>query len=104
MMRECIICGRRYQPKRSDSTTCGQNSCRCKLSRMRQKAQQTAAVQSLSAQDTQLLEWLRENIPAAENELRTLHSIYGKRAYEHAVKAMRALAQHQRAPAVKPVT
>jgi hypothetical protein len=92
MIRQCVICGTQYVAKRRDSNTCGKNACRCKLSRLRKKAHEDASARLFSPNEQQMLIWLNKHVPTAELELRTIYTIYGKEAFQHAAQAVRAMA------------
>lgn len=96
MSHICVICGTRYVPKREDSTTCGRNACRCKLSRQRKKARKDASGRIFTPNEQMMLAWLQKHVPAAENELRTLFTVYGKDAFKHAARAIGALEGYHR--------
>lgn len=102
MSHVCVICGARYVPKREDSTSCGRNACRCKLSRLRRKARKDAGVRIFTPNEQMMLAWLSQHVPAAEAELRTLHTVYGKDAFKHAARAIGALAGYHRGGGAAP--
>lgn len=95
MKRNCVICGKRFDAKRYDSDTCGTSACRSKLSRMRRKADKEAQARLLSADDQNMLRWLNKHIPDVETDLRALNAIYGKDAFQLAVRSLKAMALYQ---------